>query len=62
MAKKRRPGVLRSHAAAVVRYPEEGHASVPDFNGDFGGSGVHGIFQQFLDHTGRTLHHFSCGN
>ena len=62
MAEKRRPGVLRSHAAAVVCHPEEGHASVPDFDGDFGGSGVHGIFQQFLDHTGRTLHHFSRGD
>ena len=62
MAKKRRPGVLRSHAAAVVCHPEEGHTSVPDFDGDFGGSGVHGIFQQFLDHTGWTLHHFSRGD
>ena len=55
-------GILGAHTAAVVRDPQEGHAAVPDFYGDLGGTGIHGIFQQLLDHGGRTLHHFAGGD
>ena len=52
----------RAHAAAVIGDPEEGHAAVPDLHGDLGGSGIHGVFQQLLDHGGRTLHHLAGGD
>ena len=62
VAEKGRPGILGSHAAAVVGNPEEGHAPVPDFQCDLGGPGVHGIFQQLLGHGGRPLHHLTGGD
>ena len=54
--------VFGSHAAAVVRNPEKGHAAVPDFHGDLGSACIHGVFQELLHHGGRPLHHFACGN
>ena len=62
MAQERRPGILRVHAAAVVRHPEKGHAPVPDLNGHLGGPGIHGVFKQLLGNTCRTLHHLSGGD
>ena len=62
MAQECRPGVLRRHAAAVVRDPQEGHAPVPDLDGDLGGAGVHRVFQQFFYHAGGPLHHLSGGD
>ena len=62
MAEKRPSGILGSHAAAVVRHSQEGHAAVADLNGDLGGSRVHGVFQQLLGHGGRPLHDFTGGN
>ena len=55
-------GILGRHTAAIVGDPQESHAAVPDFNGDLGGTGVHGVFQQFLHHRGRPLHHLTGGN
>ena len=54
--------VLAGHAAAVVRHPQVGHATVFDLHGDLGGTGIHGVFQQFLDHGSGTLHHLAGGN
>ena len=62
MAEKRPPGILGSHAAAVVCHSQEGHAAVADLNGDLGGSRVHGVFQQLLGHGGRPLYDFTGGN
>ena len=55
-------GILGSHAAAVVGDTQKGHAAVPDFHGDLGGSGIHGIFQKLLHNAGGTLHHLTGGN
>ena len=62
MAQKGGAGVLGGHAAAVVRHPQKGHASVPDLDGHLGGSRVHGVFQQLLDGAGRPLHHLTGGD
>ena len=62
VAQERRPGILRRHAAAVVRNPQEGHAPVPNLDGDFGGAGIHRVFQQFFYHAGGPLHHLSGGD
>ena len=62
MALEGRHRILRLHSTAVVRHPQEGHAAVPDLQGDLGGSGIHGIFQQLLDHGGGALHHLSGGD
>ena len=62
MAQKGGFGILWLHAAAVVRHPQEGHAAVPDFDGYLGCTGIHSVFQQLLDHAGRTLHHLTGGN
>ena len=62
VAEKGCPGILRLHTAAVVCDAQEGHAAVPDLHGNLGGTGVHGVFQQLLDHGGGTLHHFARGD
>ena len=62
VAQERGPGVLGAHAAAVVRDPQVGHTAVLDLYSDLGSSGVHGVFQQLLDHGGRTLHHLAGGD
>ena len=62
VAQEGHPGVLGVHAAAVVRDPKKGHAAIPDLYGDFGGAGVHGVFQQLLDHAGGALNHLARGD
>ena len=62
MAQKGGAGILGFHAAAIVRDPQKGHAAVLDLHGDLGGTGIHGIFQQFFDNTGGTLHHLTGGD
>ena len=62
VAQKSGSGIFRSHAAAVVGDPEKGHAPVPNLNGDFGATCIHGVFQQLFDYAGRPLHHFTGGN
>ena len=62
VAEKGGAGILIGHTAAVVRDPQEGHAAVPDLNGDLGGAGIHGVFQQLLDNGGWPLHHLTGGN
>ncbi len=55
-------GILGFHAAAVVGYPQEGHTAVADLHGDFGGPGIHGVFQKLLDNAGGPFHHLTCGD
>ena len=62
MAQECGAGILRGHAAAVVGDPKEGHAAVADLDGDFGGTGINGIFQQLLDHRGGALDHLAGGD
>ena len=62
VAQKRGAGILGSHAAAVVRDPQEGHAAVADLDGDLGSTGVHGVFQQLLGNAGGPLHNLAGGD
>ena len=62
MAQESRFGILLFHAAAVVGDSQEGHAAVLDFHGNFGSTGIHGIFQQFFHNAGRTFHHLTGGD
>ena len=55
-------GILGFHAAAVIGDPQEGHAAVADLHRYFGGTGVYGIFQQFLDHGCGPFHHLTGGD
>ena len=56
------PGVLRGHAAAVIRDPDAGGAPVLYGDGDVPCPGIKGIFHQFLDHRSRALHHLAGGD
>ena len=62
MAQERGACILRRHAAAVVGDPQEGHAAVPNLNGDFGCTGIHRVFQQLLDNGGRAFDDFTRGD
>ena len=62
MALEAQDGVVRTHAAAVVYYLDEGAAGVKDNYLDVRGSGVHCILHEFLYHGGRPLHHLPRGN
>ena len=62
VAQKGGLGVLSVHAAAVVGDAQEGHAAVLDLHGDLGRTGIHGVFQQFLDDGGGPLHHLAGGD
>ena len=54
--------ILGAHTAAVICDPQEGHTAVPDLYGDFGGTGVYGVFQQFFYHGSGALYHLAGGN
>ena len=62
MAQEGRLHILRCDAAAVVCDPQIGHAAVLDLHRHLCGTGIHGIFHQFLGSGSRTLHHFTGGN
>jgi len=53
---------FRAHALAVVGNGNERLAAVPDHHVDTSGTGVDGVFHQFLDHRGRALHHLAGGD
>jgi len=54
--------VLAGHAVAVVGHPDQPTATVGDLKADVRSSGIQGVFDQFLDHRGRTFHHLTCGD
>ena len=62
MAEEGGGGLVGGDAAAVVTDPDEGHAAVLNFHCDSGGSGINGVFHEFLDHRGRAFHHFAGGD
>ena len=53
--------VRRAHSAAVVDHLDKGPAGIGDHDRNLVRTGVHGIFQQFLDHGSRSLHDLSRG-
>jgi hypothetical protein len=62
MALEGQQGIVTDHATAVIGDLDELFASGFDLNLDPGGTGVHGIFQKFLDHGGGAFHHLTGGN
>ncbi len=52
-------GVIAHHPATVVGDLDELFASSLDLNLDSCGTGIERILQQFLDHRGRALDHFT---
>ncbi|MPM03749.1 hypothetical protein SDC9_50016 [bioreactor metagenome] len=59
VAQKGHGSVLRFDAAAVIGDPDKGHSSVLDFHRHGGGSGVDGIFHEFLHHGSGAFHHLA---
>ena len=47
------------NAAAVVGDADHLLAALADLASDGGRTGVNGVFNEFLDHVDRALHHFS---
>ena len=62
MALEGQQGVVAHHAAAVVGDLDELLAAGLDLDLDAGGAGIERIFEQFLDHRSRPLHHFAGGD
>ena len=62
MPQKGDAGILGRHAAAVVGHTDHGGAAVPDLDRDLVGTGVKGVFHQFLDDRGRALDHLAGGD
>lgn len=59
VAFEREEGVVAAHAPAVVGDSDEASAAGGDFDGDAGGVGVDGVFDEFLDDGGWALDHFT---
>ena len=49
-------------AAAIIGDADFGHAAVADGYGDAGGTGVQGVFDQFLDHRDGAFNDFAGGD
>ena len=54
--------VVAAHAKAVVGHADEAAPARADFDGDFPGIGVEGIFDQLLHDAGGALDHFAGGD
>ena len=55
-------GVRGAHTAAVVYHLDEGAPGVGNYHVHLGGSGIHGVLHQLLDHGRGPLYHLSGGN
>ena len=62
MAQKGLRQLRRRDAAAVIRHADKAHATPANLHHHGGGSGVDGVFHQFLHHAGRPLHHLAGGD
>ena len=60
MALKRHPCIRMIHTDAVVFYADPGKTALLHRNDDSCGSGIHGIFHQFLHHTSWSFNDFTC--
>ena len=56
------PCILERHSLAVVDNLYQSPAGILDDELDVGGTGIDGVFQEFLDDRGRALHHLTGGN
>ena len=55
-------GIFRAHTAAVVGDPHIGLAAIGDFHFNGMGTGINGIFHQFLDARRRPFNDFASGD
>ncbi|MNN22664.1 hypothetical protein D3C81_1360310 [compost metagenome] len=62
MTGQRQRQVIGRDAAAIVTHPQQLDPALLDINIDALGAGVEAVFQQFLDHRGRTFNHLTGGD
>ena len=62
MAFQRKQRVIAAHARAVIGHAHQASPARPNFDRDFLRPGIEGVFDQFLDHARRPLHHFAGGD
>ena len=62
MAQKGGGQLLRRDAAAIIGDTDIGQSAVLHLSNDGASACVDGVFQQFLDNAGGTLHHLAGGN
>ena len=62
VAQKGGGDILPGNAHAVIGNSKVADAPFFQLHGNGGGFGVNGVFQQFLHHRGRALHHLPGGN
>ena len=62
VAQEGHAGVLRRHAAAVVRDADKLRAAGAELHGYIPGPGVYGVFHQLLDRRGGPLDHLARGD
>jgi hypothetical protein len=55
-------GIIAAHAGAIVGDADEAAAGGEDFDGDAGGLGVEGVFDQFLDDGSGAFDDFAGGD
>ena len=62
MSVQRQREVVAVDAASVVFNAQPVKAAALHGDGDRGGTSVKAVFNEFLDHLGGTLHHFTSGD
>ena len=62
MAQKGRGEFCGGDAPSVVRHTDRLHAAAPDLHDHGGGTGINGVFNEFLHHAAGPLHHLAGGD
>ena len=62
MARQGQRQVVGGNAAAVIGDTDQAYAAFFELHVDLRGAGVEAVFQQFLEHRGRALHHLAGGD
>ena len=62
MTLKRKARISFGHSLSVVDDLNRGASGINDDDVDGIGLSIHSILDQFLNDTGRTLNHLTCGN
>ena len=55
-------GIITAHAVAIINDADAAAPTGFRLRGNLGGPRVQCVFHQLLDHAGRALDHFACGN
>ena len=62
MPLKRQQGIIAVHAAAVIAYAYQFSPAGLDLHANPGGPRIELIFEQFLHHRSRAVHHLARGD